>query len=124
MYILRVEYGGAEEDNIHDMWKKALGPERVLMLREPRRVVDTILGIIAASVDRFDGFKERIELRQTPEQVDEVYSSLDGLKVENKSYMYNLQALKCPACGSSLDKVPEHKKPKRCPVCASLIVRI
>ncbi|MHA1233545.1 MAG: hypothetical protein ACTSQL_00490 [Promethearchaeota archaeon] len=125
VYILRVEYSrSGEEEGIHKMWKKALGPERVLMLKEPRRVVDVILGIIAASVDRFDGFKERIELRQTPEQVDDVYSSLDGLKVENKSYMYKFQALKCPACGSSLDKVPEHKKPKRCPVCASLIVRI
>jgi len=75
VYILRVEYGGDAEEKIHEMWQKALGSERVLMLREPRRVVDTILGIIAATVDRFDGFKERIELRQTPEQVEEVYSS-------------------------------------------------
>jgi hypothetical protein len=124
VYILRVEYGSDAEEEIHEMWQKALGPERVLMLREPRRVVDTILGIIAANVDRFDGFKERIELRQTPEQVDEVYSSLDGLRVEDKSYMYKFQVLKCPQCGGSLEKIPEHNKPRRCPICSALLVRI
>lgn len=123
-YILRVKYSGSGEAEIHEMWKKALGPERVLMLTEPRRVVDTILGIIAANVDRFDGFKERIELRQTPEQVEEVYSTLDGLRVEDKSYMYNFQVLKCPQCGGSLEKIPEHNKPRRCPICSALLVRI
>ena len=124
VYILRVKYSSSGEAEIHEMWKKALGAERVLMLTEPRRVVDTILGIIAASVDRFDGFKERIELRQTPEQVDEVYSTLDGLRVEDKSYMYKFQVLKCPQCGGSLEKIPEHNKPRRCPICSALLVRI
>ena len=124
VYILRVEYGGDAEEGIHKMWKEVLGSERVLMLKEPRRVVDTILGIIAATVDRFDSFKERIQIRQTPEQVDQVYTSLDGLKVENKSYMYDFQVLKCPACGGTLKEAPEHNNPKNCPFCAALLVRI
>ncbi len=124
VYILRVEYSGDAEKEIHERWQDALGLERVIMLREPRRVVDTILGIIAANVDRFDGFKERIEIRQTPEQIDQVYTSLDGLKVENKSYMYNFQVLKCPACGGTLKEAPEHNEPKNCPFCSALLVRI
>jgi len=125
VYILRIEYGSAaEEENIHKMWEEALGPERVIMLKDPRRVVDTILGLIAANVDKFESFKERIEIRQTPEQVDKVYSTLDGLKMENKSYIYNFQVLKCPGCGGNLDQAPEYNQPKNCPYCGILLVRI
>ena len=124
VYILRIEYDGKEEENIHKMWQDALGRERVIMLRDPRRVVDTILGLIAANVDKFESFKERIEIRQTPEQVDQVYSTLDGLKTEKKSYMYKFQILKCPGCGGNLDQAPEFNQPKNCPYCGILLVRI
>ncbi len=124
VYILRVKYGGSEEDEIHKSWQEALGPERVLMLREPRRVVDTILGIIAANVDRFDGFKERIEIRQTPEQVAEVYTSLHGLKTAEKVFMYKIKELKCPACQTKLKKAPRLNEPEFCKFCGAKIVRI
>jgi len=125
VYILRIEYGDAEDEKqINKMWQDALGPERVIMLRSPERVVDTILGLIAASVDRFDSFKERIEIRQTPEQVDQVFTTLDGLKVEEKSYVYNFQVLKCPFCESALDKAPEFNEPTKCGSCGVLLVRI
>ncbi len=125
VYILRIKYGSEKEEaEINKMWVDVLGKERVIMLVEPRRVVDTILGLIAANVDKFDKFKERIEIRQTPEQVDQVFSTLDGLKMENKTYMYKFQMLKCPACGGTLDKAPEYNKPEKCRFCGGLLVRI
>jgi hypothetical protein len=125
VYMLRIEYRDAEEEkNIHEKWQEALGRERVIKLAEPKRVVDTILGIVAASLDQFNGFKERIEIRQTPEQVKEVYSTLHGLRMEEKSYVYNFQILTCPACGGILEKVPEHNAPEKCPYCKVHFVRI
>lgn len=125
VYILRVRYGNeADEEEIHKMWIDALGKERVIRLVEPQRVVDTILGLVAATVDKFNGFKERIELRQTPEQVKEVYSTLDKLHMENTTYVYNFQVLKCPQCEGKLEKAPEFNKPVKCPYCSVLLVRI
>lgn len=125
VYILRIKYQNSDDEKeIHKMWQDVLGRERVIMLRTPQRVVDTILGLIAANVDRFDGFKERIEVRQTPEQVDQVYNTLHGLKVENKSYVYNFQVLECPVCGGKLDNVPDFNSPEKCPFCGSYLVRI
>ncbi len=125
VYNLRIKY---EVDNsereIHKTWQDALGSENVIMLHEPRRVVDVILGLIAAKVDRFENFKERIEVRQTPEQIEQVYSTLDGLKVENKSYMYKMQVLVCPACAGPLKEAPEYNKPKKCQYCSVMLVRI
>jgi len=125
VYNLRIKYEyDASEKEINKMWQEVLGPERVIMLNEPRRVVDVILGLIAANVDRFENFKERIEVRQTPEQIDQVFSTLDGLKVENKSYVYNFQVLKCPACGGPLKETPDYNKPKKCQYCSVMLVRI
>ncbi len=125
VYILRVEYQDQKANQeIHESWIEALGKERVIMLREPRRVVDTVLGLIAANVDQFDLFKERIEVRQTPEQVDLVYSTLDGLKMAERSYVYKFQILQCPACNGTLEEAPEFNNPKKCPYCGVLLVRI
>ncbi len=88
-----------DEEQIHESWKKVLGPEKVILMKEPYRIVDTILGLIAAHVDQFNEFKERIEVRQTPEQVKQVYQSLDDVKEENRKYMYEFQTLKCPHWG-------------------------
>jgi rubrerythrin len=125
VYILRVEYGNKDDEiEIHKSWEKVLGPEHVIMLKDPRRVVDTILGLIAATVDGFESFQERIEIRQTPEQVKQVYSTLHGLKTEEKSYVYEFQVLTCPNCGANLEEAPEHDKPKNCPFCGVILVRI
>ncbi|MHA1784398.1 MAG: hypothetical protein ACTSVY_00730 [Candidatus Helarchaeota archaeon] len=128
VYILRLAYGeeGSTQDkNIHESWEKALGKERVILMEEPRRIVDTILGLIAAEVDQFEKFKERIEVRQTPEQVDQVYSALNGLETEHKKkYVYEFQALTCPRCGAPLEKIPDFNKPEKCPNCEIQLVRI
>lgn len=125
VYILRVRYEGEKaEERIHRDWIKALGEDKVILMKKPRRIVDTILGIIATCVDEFKKFKDRIEIRQTKEQVEEVYNSLDGVEFENKRYVYKFQALECPKCGGALKEAPEYNKPMKCPFCEVLLVRI
>ena len=125
VYILRVKYGSdATEERIHNDWVKVLGEDHVILMKQPKRIVDTILGIIATAVDEWDKFKDRIEIRQTPEQVDQVYSTLSGIQMEDRKYMYKFQALQCPKCGGALDQVPEYNKPVKCPFCQIQLVRI
>ena len=125
VFILRITYETPDEDvKIHKQWVKTLGEDRVIRLVEPRRVVDTILGLIAANVDQFDLFKQRIAVRQTPEQVDQVFSTLDGLTMEGKSYMYKLAVLLCPNCHGQLKEAPEFDQPSQCPFCSCTIVRV
>ncbi len=125
VYILRIQYGNSDaEPKIHKQWEKVLGKSRVILMHEPQRVVDTILGLIAANVENFDKFKARIEVRQTPEQVDQVYSALHGLKMPDKTYVYKFQVLRCPECNGNLKTAPEHDSPEKCPYCGALLVRI
>ena len=127
-YILRLTYGDAGGDadmRIHKSWESVLGEKKVILMAEPRRIVDTILGLIAAEVDQFEKFKERIEVRQTPKQVEQVYSALNGLETENKKkYVYEFQALLCPKCGAPIEKIPEYNKPQKCTSCEIILVRI
>nr|MDO8079229.1 hypothetical protein [Candidatus Freyarchaeota archaeon] len=124
-YILRVKYGGTYEEVIQKQWEETLGKERVFVMEDPRRVVDTIIGIVAAQVDKFDEFKERIEIRQTPNQVEQVYTTLNGFESENqKKYVYQIAALECPKCGAKLKSVPDFGRPVKCEMCAYIIVRI
>ncbi|NWF94557.1 MAG: hypothetical protein HXY34_00270 [Candidatus Thorarchaeota archaeon] len=126
VYMLRVPYKamGEVDKEIHASWEEALGKDRVIVMQTPRRVVDIILGLIAASVERFDAYKERIEVRQTPEQVDQVFSSLDGLRLRERAYVYKLQALKCPSCGASIQEMPSPDHPVKCQYCQVLLVRM
>lgn len=125
VYMLRIPYEEPpQEQQIMKLWLDALGKDRVIMLQDPKRVVDTILGLIAANVDKFDKFKERIEVRQTPEQVDQVFTTLNGLQMPNKTYVYKFQVLTCPSCGGALKEAPEYNKPVNCPFCKVLLVRI
>ncbi|NHI92417.1 MAG: hypothetical protein EAX96_07925 [Candidatus Lokiarchaeota archaeon] len=127
-YILRLSYGEPGNDvdkQIHKNWEAVLGEKKVILMKEPRRIVDTILGLIAAEVDQFEKFKERIEIRQTPDQVKQVFGALDGLETENKKkYVYEFQALTCPKCGAPLVKIPEFNKPQKCSSCDIVLVRI
>ena len=128
VYILRLSYGEPGNDvdkRIHKAWESVLGEKKVILMPEPRRVVDTILGLIAAEVDQFEKFKERIEIRQTPKQVKEVYSALNGVETETKKkYVYEFQALMCPKCGAPLEKIPEFNRPQKCTSCNIILVRI
>ena len=127
VYMLRILYGNPDDEkDIDAKWRKVLGDKHVLIMQDPKRIVDTIIGIVATVVDGFDAFKQRIEVRQTPEQVAQVYSSLDGIEDETtqKKYIMAIQALECPKCGAKLDTVPDFAKPVKCPSCGYLLVRI
>ncbi len=127
VYMLRILYGSPEDEkDIDNKWRKVLGDKHVLIMQDPKRIVDTIIGIVATIVDGFDAFKQRIEVRQTPEQVAQVYSSLDGIENEStlKKYVMAIQALECPKCGAKLKDVPDFAKPVKCEACGYLLVRI
>lgn len=65
------------DQEIHKQWADLLGEDHMAFLQKPDRVVDVIFGILAKETNRVDYFKEEIEGRQRPEQVEEAY---DGLK--------------------------------------------
>lgn len=125
IYILRVKYSDEDsEKKIRQKWQYVLGENNVILMKEPRRIVDTILGLIATAVDEFDKFKERIEIRQTPEQVKQVYLALNGVQTDTKKFVYKFKALICPVCGGPLKEKPKPNKPVECPSCQKLIVEI
>ncbi len=125
-YILRVEYEYPKNEKIiHKQWEETLGKERVRVMKDPRRVVDIIIGIVATHIDKFDEFKERIEIRQTQSQVEQVYTTLSGIESENqKKYVYRIAALECPKCGAKLKSAPDFGRPVECEMCGYIIVRI
>lgn len=61
---------------VYDRWVTILGAERIALLPDANRVVDVIFGILAKEADRIDYFREEIEGRQRPDQVETVYKSL------------------------------------------------
>lgn len=50
-------------NQFRSQWVEMLGEERVLFLDTARRVVDVLIGILAASVGRFDFFTEHLKTR-------------------------------------------------------------
>ena len=80
VYILRIKYPSPIEVNIEGRiqkdWQRALGPEKAIIMEHPERIVDLILGLIAGHVGEFNAFAERISVRQTPEQVQQVLETL------------------------------------------------
>lgn len=124
-YILRVEYyDSVKDEDIQKEWAGVLGDHRVIFLAHPRRVVDVILGILAAHVDMFATFQERIEIRQTPEQVKQVYGTLDGLRVDDRAYLLPRDKLKCPKCGTDVPTPPTPDQPRECSQCGLELVKI
>ena len=85
VYILRCEYGGYNkpEAEIDAEWKRVFG-ERVLMLDDPGRVVDVILGVISAETGQFNDFSKRLGSRQTKGQVSSVMSSVRSVSARSK----------------------------------------
>jgi hypothetical protein len=72
--------GMSETDKgIHKQWEEYLGPGRVAILNEPRRVVDVILGLVAYDTGNMDSFRTELTGRQTPEQVKTVMKSLKAI---------------------------------------------
>ncbi|MFC1608703.1 hypothetical protein ACFL2R_03805 [Patescibacteria group bacterium] len=76
VYILRCRYNNVHENKVHQQWVDMFGPKRVVLLEEAARVVDCMIGIIAAETGEFDDFSQRLSSRQTSVQVDSVMKSL------------------------------------------------
>lgn len=80
VYLIRKPYtskcGDLRDNEIHEKWEEVLGGERIAILPDPDRVVDTIFGILAKEKNRVDYFRKEIEGRQKKDQIDTVYKSL------------------------------------------------
>jgi hypothetical protein len=72
-----------EEAPIIKKWREmALIPaERILNIKDPKRVVDVILGVLGILTGKVELFEQELVERQNPTQVNEVLNSLHNLKV-------------------------------------------
>jgi len=86
-YMLRVPYtADAEKDQfIHDQWVRALGAQNVLRMEDPKRIVDCIIGLAAILAEEGDSFSQRLAIRQTAEQVQQVMRTLHPALTRTRS---------------------------------------
>jgi hypothetical protein len=80
-FILRPEenYSASVYANIHKQWQDVLGPQRVLRMNNPQRLVDCVIGICSYAADNFEEGVKILERRQTPQQVKQVLETLHPL---------------------------------------------
>lgn len=76
LYILHSPYGGGDDAAVLAQWREIVGEERVLLLEDPARVVDVIIGIMSANAGMSADFKTRLTARQTVAQVGSVMKTL------------------------------------------------
>ncbi len=62
-----------------DDWQRGLGPQAVLELADPARIVDCVIGLAAIYADDFGAFSTRIAIRQRADQVEQVMQTLHPL---------------------------------------------
>lgn len=75
VYAIRKNYSGQDREIVHQ-WAGVLGEDHMAVLPSADRVVDVIFGILAKETNKIKYFREEIEDRQKPDQVDTVYKSL------------------------------------------------
>jgi hypothetical protein len=112
VYLIRKPYkrssndqDSAEDREIRGRWIELLGADHICDLPDPGRVVDVIFGILAKVANKFEEFKEEIEGRQTPDQVNTVYKSL--------ATIHKLPANAKGNAGKSIMHLPDGTKTKR-----------
>jgi len=92
-YLIRKPYHGNSfpddlsemsigEKRIEEQWLDVFSEDRIIRLPNAERVVDSIFGIFAKETGRFDYFKEELEDRQRPDQVDTVFKSLKTVHMD------------------------------------------
>lgn len=86
VYLVRKPYESVsfepEDDTnkkIRKTWEDLLGADHIANLSSPDRVVDVIFGILAQETDRVAYFEDEIEGRQKPDQIEQVYKSLESV---------------------------------------------
>jgi hypothetical protein len=85
IYHIHKPYEGSDGDRMSAIDKEMAktwagligGNERIAFLHDPDRVVDVIFGLLAQETDRVEYFREEIEERQKPAQVQTVYKALN-----------------------------------------------
>lgn len=75
----RLNYRDSTTESVGRAWEKLVGEDHIAELPDANRVVDVIFGILARETGRVDYFRMEIEGRQRPDQVKEVYRSLDTI---------------------------------------------
>jgi RNase P/RNase MRP subunit p29 len=91
---------------IHKQWQGLIGAERVALLDDPKRVVDVILGLLAAETGKMDFFTKEITVRQTKDQVKTVMKSMASIakKGADKSVHTGNSIIKRPKNASKKSK--------------------
>lgn len=78
VYFLRKPYAGRDEA-IKGVWQDALGPQKVIDVYDPQRIVDVALGLIAKRWGHFDDFELNLSARQDAKGIDTVMTSLNAV---------------------------------------------
>lgn len=80
VYLIVKPYGHdgdkAITASVREEWLKYVDEEHTVLMTDPDRVVDIIFGLMAAETNRVEYFREEIEGRQKPAQINTVYKSL------------------------------------------------
>ena len=95
VYMLHVAYGGGNDDWICERWKKILG-QNFIRLKEPKSVVDVVLGIIALAAETrdLDGYLGDMKDRgQSAARIANVRSALKNVGTALVKVDANLPAL-------------------------------
>jgi hypothetical protein len=85
VFLIRKPYygfGDADKPMI-DIWNTTaqIPKERIMNIKDPKRVVDVILGILGILTGKAELFETELVERQSPDQINEVLNSLHNLKV-------------------------------------------
>ncbi len=84
MYFLRKSYPGHDEE-IKSQWEEVIGPQKVIPLTDPTRVVDVAMGIIAKQWGQLGDFTNNLSARQDGKSVKTVLESLRAAPVIDTS---------------------------------------
>ena len=80
IYMLRKSYSGHDE-KVLAQWNEALGPQRIIPIEDPQRVVDVALGIVAKKWGNFGDFAQNLSARQDEPNIEKVMTSLRAVSV-------------------------------------------
>jgi len=83
VYLIRKPYDGQDKE-IVDIWKNIghMNPEKISTIKDPRRVVDVILGILSIIAGKIDMFQQELASRQESHQIIEVNAALKNITGE------------------------------------------
>lgn len=83
LYIILFD---GKNSNAHNHWKKVVNPQRIILAKEPRDIVEMIIGIYASEMEQMEDFMSSMSARHDdkPDRVDRVTDSLSHLAKSGK----------------------------------------